>query len=415
MRASLTLSPLLLTAVLLHADDNWPQFRGPNGDGIASARNLPVHWSEKENVRWKTAIHDKGWSSPVIWRDQIWLTTARADGKEFFAVCVDRKSGRIIQDVKLFADPKPAYCHPYNSYASPTPVIEEGRLYFAFGSHGTGCLDTTTAKVLWLRRDFPCYHHRGPGSSPIIDNKHLFLLFDGYDQQYVAALDKATGKTVWKKDRDIVYSTTDGDIKKAYATPSLLEIKGKLQLVCPAAEATIAYDPANGDEIWRVIHGGMNEATRPAFGNGLIYLTSGHTAQLIAVRQGGSGDLTKTGIAWKANRGVPTRPSPLVVDDRLYMVSDKGVATCLEALTGKQLWTERLGGDFCASPLFADGHIFLCDEEGKTHVLNPSAKYESVALNTLDAGCMASPIAVGDALYLRTKTHLYCIAAQPTK
>jgi outer membrane protein assembly factor BamB len=409
MRTRLILPALLLTAACSRAGDNWPQFRGPTGDGISTAHNLPVRWSETENIRWKTAIHDKGWSSPVVWGDQIWLTTARADGKEFFAVCVDRKSGKIVHDVKLFADPKPAYCHPYNSYASPTPVIEEGRLYFAFGSHGTGCVDTTTAKVLWLRRDFPCYHHRGPGSSPIIDAKHLYLLFDGYDQQYVVALDKATGKTVWKKDRDIAYSSPDGDIKKAYATPSILEINGKAQLVCPAAEATLAYNPATGDEIWRVIHGGMNEATRPVFGHGLIYLTSGHTAQLFAVRQGGSGDLTKTGIAWKCTRGVPTRPSPLVVENYLCMISDKGIATCLDALTGKQLWTERLGGDFCASPLYADGHIFLCDEEGKTNVLRPSAKYESVAVNTLDAGCMASPIAVGDVLLVRTKTHLYCV------
>jgi hypothetical protein len=415
MRIRRTVPVLFLTASLLQAEDNWPQFRGPGGDGIANVRSVPVRWSEKENIRWKTAIHDKGWSSPVVWGDQIWLTTARADGKEFFAVCVDRKSGQIVHDVKLFADPKPAYCHPYNSYASPTPVIEEGRLYFHFGSHGTGCLDTKTAKVLWLRRDFPCYHHRGPGSSPIIDDQRLFLLFDGYDQQYVVALDKATGKTVWKKDRDIPYSSTDGDIKKAYATPSILVIKGKPQLVCPAAEATIAYDPASGDEIWRVIHGGMNEATRPLFGNGLIYLTNGDKAQLIAVRQGGSGDVTKTGIAWKAARGVPTRPSPLLVDDRLYIVSDKGIATCLDALTGKQLWTERLGGDFCASPLYAAGHIYLCDEAGSTHVLKAAPQYQSVAVDTLDAGCMASPIAVGDALFVRTKTHLYCISAQPAK
>src|SRR6266851_4389675 len=272
MRICVILLAFFLSVALLRAGDNWPQFRGPNGDGMANARTLAVTWSEKENIRWKTAIHDKGWSSPVIWGDQLWLTTARADGKEFFAVCVDRKSGKIVHDLKLFADMRPAYCHPYNSYASPTPVVEEGRLYFHFGSHGTGCVDTATGKVLWLRRDLPCYHHRGPGSSPIVDAKHLFLPFDGYDQQYVVALNKASGKTIWKKERDIAYSSTDGDIKKAYATPSLLRVGDKYQLVCPAAEATISYDPDSGDEIWRVRHGGMNEATRPVFGHGLIYL-----------------------------------------------------------------------------------------------------------------------------------------------
>jgi outer membrane protein assembly factor BamB len=295
-------------------------------------------------------------------------------------------------------------------------VVEEGRLYVHFGSHGTGCVDTSTGEVLWLRRDFPCYHHRGPGSSPVVFGKFVFLLFDGYDQQYVVALDKANGKTVWKKERAIQYSSDDGDIKKAYATPSVLVPKPEFgnerarpQLICPAAEATLAYDPATGDELWRVIHGGMNEATRPVFGHGLIYLTSGHTAQLLAVRQGGRGDVTKTGIAWKTNRGVPTRPSPLLVGDRLYMVSDKGIATCLEAVTGKQLWQERLGGSFCASPLYAAGHIYLSDEDGKTHVLAAESTFHCVAVNQLDAGCMASAAVAGDALFLRTKTHLYCI------
>lgn len=409
MRYGLAATGLFLTVAWVHAGDNWPQFRGPSGDGVADSSAATTRWSETENIRWKVAIHDKGWSSPVVWGNQVWLTTARPDGKEFFAVGVDRASGKLVHDVKVFGDPKPAYCHPYNSYASPTPVIEEGRLYVHFGSHGTGCVDTATGKVLWLRRDFPCYHHRGPGSSPIVHVKLLFLLFDGYDQQYVVALDKATGKTAWKKERDIAYSSDDGDIKKAYATPSILEINGKAQLVCPAAEATLAYDPATGDELWRVIHGGMNEATRPVFGHGLIYLTSGHTAHLVAVRQGGRGDVTRTGIAWKAQRGVPTRPSPLLVGERLYLVNDSGIATCLEAKTGKQLWQERLGGAFCASPVSAGGHVYVTDEEGKTHVLATSPTFQIVAVNQLDAGCMASPAVAGDALFLRTKTHLYCI------
>ena len=412
MRFGLVAAASCVIVAGLQAGENWPQFRGPNGNGVSGAKSVPTRWSETENIRWKVPIHDKGWSSPVVWGDQVWMTTARADGKEFFAVGVDRRSGKIVHDVKVFADPRPAYCHPYNSYASPTPVVESGRLYVHFGSHGTGCVDTATGEVLWLRRDFPCYHHRGPGSSPVVHGKLLFLLFDGFDQQYVVALDKTTGKTVWKKDRDIRYSEDNGDIKKAYATPSILNFGGKPQLVCPAAEATLAYDPATGDELWRVVHGGMNEATRPVFAHGLIYLTSGHTAQLLAVRQGGSGDVTKTGIAWKANRGVPTRPSPLVVGDRLYTISDKGIATCLDALTGKQLWQERLGGDFCASPVYAAGHIYLSDEEGKTHVLADSATFQSVAVNQLDAGCMASLAIAGDALFVRTKTHLYSIGKQ---
>jgi outer membrane protein assembly factor BamB len=409
MRYCLSVVALFLVVALLEAGENWPQFRGPGGDGLADARDLPTHWSETENIRWKVAIHDKGWSSPVIWGDQIWMTTARADGKEMFAVCVDRKSGRIRHDVKVFTDDDPAFCHAFNSYASPTPVVEATRVYVHFGSHGTACLDTATGKVLWERRDLPCNHWRGPGSSPIVYGDLLILTFDGYDFQYVTALDKSTGKTVWKKDRAIKYSTDDGDFKKSYSTPSVFDVDGKPQLVSPSAEATIAYDPATGRELWRVIHGGMNAATRPLRGDGLIFLTSGHTMQLLAVRQGGHGEIGDDGVAWKVRRGVPTRPSPLLAGDLLFMVSDLGVASCLEAKTGKQLWQERLDGHFSASPVCAAGHLYLADEEGKTHVLAAGPTFKEVAVNRLDAGCMASPAVAGDALYLRTKTHLYCI------
>jgi outer membrane protein assembly factor BamB len=403
----------LLILLFLHsrslADDNWPEFRGPNGSGISNARNVPTRWSETENIVWKVAIHDKGWSSPVIWGDQIWMTTARADGKEKFAVCVDLKSGKILHDVKLFPEEKPAYCIDFNSYASPTSAIEEGRVYVHFGSHGTACLDTRTGKILWQRRDLPCYHHRGPGSSPILFGKLLILTFDGFDQQYVTALDKATGLMVWKKERTIKYASDDGDIKKAFATPAILVVSGKAQLVSPAAEATLAYDPTTGEELWRVVHGGMNEASRPLFGQGLIFLTNGHEKQLLAVREAGSGDISKHGVLWKSRRGGPSRPSPLLVDDLLYFVNDDGTACCLEAKTGKQVWQERLGGHFSSSPVYAHGHIYMADEDGTTHVLEAARALKVVAVNKLDAGCMASPAPVSDRLVLRTKTHLYCI------
>jgi outer membrane protein assembly factor BamB len=241
---------LLLTALLPAADrpltHTWPEYRGPHGDGHAVATRLPVRWSEKENIRWKTAIHGKGWSSPVVWGNQIWMTTAPEDGKERFAVCVDRRTGKMLHDIKVFDDPKPAFCIAFNSYASPTPAIEAGRVYVHFGSCGTACLDTATGKTLWSRRDLPCDHWRGPGSSPILYKGLLFILFDGYDRQYVVALDKRTGKTVWKRDRDIDYGTDNGDLKKAYGTPSVINVAGKPQLVSSAAAATLAYDPFTG-------------------------------------------------------------------------------------------------------------------------------------------------------------------------
>ncbi len=287
MRTSLM--PLLLLPLLVTTAgaENWPQFRGPHGDGRADAAKLPLEWSESKNVVWKTRIHDKGWSSPVVWGDQVWMTTARADGTRLFAVCVDRNSGKVLHDIKVFDVEEPSRLWAsYNSFASPTPAVEEGRVYVHFGTYGTACLDTKTGQTLWQRRDLHCDHFRGAASSPILSGDLLFLQFDGYDVQFVAALDKKTGRTVWKKDRDIDYKTTNGDAKKAFATPSLVTVGGKPELVSPAAMATIAYDPKTGEELWKVYHGGMNATTPPLSGQGKLFLCTGDGGlRLLAVRR----------------------------------------------------------------------------------------------------------------------------------
>jgi outer membrane protein assembly factor BamB len=439
---------LLLAALLslslslsLARGDNWPQFRGPAGDGHADTATIPTRWSETENVRWKTAIHGKGWSSPVVWGDQVWLTTAdevdsgktvktpTAPGQRgsvvrvmFFAVCVDRKSGKVIHDTPLAVDHNPAYCIPFNSYASPTPVVEEGRVYAHFGAHGTWCLDTATGNVIWERRDLKCDHFRGPASSPVLYKNLLILIFDGFDVQYVAALDKATGETVWKKDRNIAYKTDNGDYKKAYATAQVFEVNGKPELVCPSAEQTIAYDPMTGNELWRVTHDPartMNNGSRPIAGHGLTFLVSGYPAELFALRQGVSGSVNRdAAVAWRLNKNVPTRPSILLVGDYLFLVNDGGLASCVEAKTGKVRWgPERLDGEFSASPVSANGNVYFCNQNGKTFVVAARPEFNVVAENRLDVdmsvpaprGFMASPAIAGDELFLRTRTHLYCI------
>jgi hypothetical protein len=409
-----TISVLLLVCPVagLPAGDVWPQYRGPTGDGHSDARNVPTTWSETENIRWKVAVHDMGWSSPVVWGDQVWVTTALVDGREFYAVCVDRKTGKTVHDLKLFTEDKPVNYYKYNSSATPTPVLEEGRVYAHFGTHGTACVDTASGKVLWTNTELHCDHWRGPASSPVIYGKLLILTFDGYDAQFVAALDKTSGKIVWKRDREIRFPVDNGDLKKAFATPAILSVNGKPQLVSPAAEATIAYDPATGDELWRVTHGGMNEAARPVFGHGLIFLTNGHKANLFAVRQGATGMLTDDDVAWKSNRAVPTRPSILLIGDYLYMVSDGGVGSCVDAKTGKYRWNERLGKATSSSPIVAGGLIYSADEEGTTTVFAASPTFKIIASNKLSAGCMASPAAVDRAMILRTKTHLYCIGVK---
>jgi outer membrane protein assembly factor BamB len=428
MRTRLALFALLLGASTTLAAD-WPGFRGPTADGRADAKGVATTWSEKENVRWKTAIHGKGHSSPVVLGKQVWVTTAdevAADKaappkkgdpppnpvKEvsFFAVCVDADTGKVIHDIKLGTEQNPAYCHPFNSYASCTPFVEAGRLYAHFGSHGTWCVDTATGKPLWERRDLKCDHFRGPGSSPVVYGDLVYLIFDGFDLQYVAALDKKTGETVWKTDRKIKYSTDNGDYKKAYATPALFTIDGKAQLVCPSAECTIAYDPKTGAELWRLTHGGMNGSARAVMGNGLMYLTSGHNKKLLAVKPGATGAVPAEAVKWQATKDVSTRPSLLLDGDLLYMVSDNGIASCLDANTGKVYYSERLDGEYSASPVLAGGNIYYCNQIGKTFVLATGKAFNVVAENRLGEpkdGFMASPAVAGDSLYLRTKTHLY--------
>ncbi len=254
-----------------------------------------------------------------------------------------------------------------------------------------------------------CDHFRGAASSPVVYGDLLYLIFDGFDVQYVAALDKTTGKTVWKTDRNIKYGIDNGDYKKAYATPALFEIQGKPHLVCPSAECTIAYDPKTGDELWRLAHGGMNGAARAVMGNGHLYLTSGYPNKLLAVKPGGSGLLPADSVKWQTNKNVPSRPSLLLDGEFLYTVNDNGFASCLDAATGKVHYVERLDGEFSASPVLANGNVYYCNQIGKTFVLATGKTFNVVAQNRIDGGFMASPAIAGDALFLRTKTHLYAI------
>ncbi|MHC4518625.1 MAG: family 16 glycoside hydrolase, partial [Planctomycetota bacterium] len=421
-----------------HAEGHnfWNQFRGPHGDGKSLTKDLPAEFSETKNVRWKTPIHDKGWSSPVVWGDQIWLTTGRQDGSELFAVCVDLESGDVIHDIKVFnvADPQKQW-QGQNTHASPTPIVEAGRVYVHFGTYGTACLDTKTGDKLWERRDLNCDHRVRPASSPIIDGDSLFLHFDGVDAQFVTALDKNTGKTLWLKHRGIDsdlgavlkaegLSDTDieetkkekpNDNRKAYATPSIITHQGRRQLISPAAEVTFSYDPTLGEELWRVRHPGWgwNAACRPIFEHGLVYLTTGVSRRLLAIRPSGTGDVTDTHVAWSHRKLVPNMPSPLIVDDLLFMVSDQGWASCLDAKTGDELWRKRLraGGNHWASPVHADGKIYFSGKKGVVSVIAAARDLQLLAENRFDASFIASLAVANDAIILRSLTHLYCVSA----
>jgi len=411
---SLCLSLLCSLALAHPGDDLWPDYRGPGRDGHADAAAVPLHWSEERGVLWKTPIHGRGWSSPVVGEGKVWLTTATPDGKRMSAVRVDLASGKVELDLPLIetADPEPR--NDLNSYASPSPVIEPGRVYAHFGTYGTVCLDSATGEELWRRSDLNCDHMMGPGSSPLLHGERLFLNVDGGDVQYVAALDKHTGETLWRTDRDASLKEFAADLRKAYSTPTIVAAGEEQQLLSSGAQITAVYDPEDGSELWRVRHGGFSMSARPVIGKGLVVLNTGFvTPELWAVRLGGVGDVSATHVAWKHRRGVATMASALLVDDLLFLISNGGVASCLDIETGNEHWRKRILGEVCASPVYAGGRVYFLDREGRAQVVAADAEHRVLATNDLDEGFMASPAVVGDSFLLRSTGHLYRIVDSP--
>jgi outer membrane protein assembly factor BamB len=429
--APISCAALLLAGILtffaprvVHGGGQWPEFRGPSGDGHAQASGLPLEWSEERNVKWKTPIAGRGWSTPVVWDGQIWLTTATPEGKEMSVVCVDRATGKILHQEVLYRNEKPEPLgNPVNGYASPTGFIEEGRVFVHFGSYGTCCIDTKSFRKIWERRDLPCRHYRGPGSSLFSHKELLILSMDGVDVQYLTALDKATGKTVWRSDRSVDFEDLDtegkpkseGDFRKAYSTPILASVGGKLQLISTGSKASYGHDPDSGKEIWKVRYSGFSNACRPAYADGMVFLNTGFgKANLLAVplTAQSTGDITST-IAWEEKKRIPLKTSMLIHDGLLYLIADDGQFTVLEAKTGQQACADRIEGNFAASPILADGKILLCNEQGTSYWLAPGRTLSKLAQNKLADGMLASPVAIGAQLILRTKSHLYCIEKSP--
>ncbi|HOX57212.1 MAG TPA: PQQ-binding-like beta-propeller repeat protein [Candidatus Paceibacterota bacterium] len=419
----LTLVMLALGVAMAQAD--WPEFRGPWGNGHASApgdnqsHGLPLSWSETNNIKWKTEIPHRGWSTPVVLGGQVWITTATVEGHDFFAIGLDANTGRILFNEKVFHsdDPEPlGNGASMNCYATPSPVIEPGRVYVHFGSFGTACLDTRTGKTLWKREDLPCRHYRGPSSSPIAFQDLLILTFDGANLQYHVALNKETGKTVWKTDRSAAWNdenvpgqmAREGDHRKAHGTPLIVTDAGRPLMLSAGAKAAYGYDPRTGRELWKVCYNDYSTAPRPLFDGGMAYFVTGlSTKELWAVKTDGQGDVTDTGVAWKFKTHVGIYASPLLVDGLIYTAAAENYVTCLEAATGQLVWTGRINGKHAASPVYADGRLYFFSQQGTTTVLRPGRTFEVLATSTLADGFMASPAVSGKAFFLRTKTHLY--------
>lgn len=391
---------LFLLAALLRAED-WPQFRGPGGQGHSTETGLPTEWSETKNVTWKVAIPGAGWSSPSIAGDRIWLTAAEEEGKSLHLISVDKATGEIKLNIEVFRIEDPGQIHAKNNQASPTPLVKGDRVYVHFGIYGTAAL-TTEGKILWKRK-FTYNHVHGPGNSPILlASGLLFLNCDGTDRQFVVALDPETGEIKWRKDRP--------PAGMAFATALAFQHEGREIIVSPGALRTIAYDAETGAELWSVRYGdGFSNVPRPILGDGIVYICTGfYQPEVLAVKLGGEGDVTETHIAWRIGGG-PLTPSPILVDGILYFVNDRGVALAADARTGTVHWRHRLGGNYSASPVYVGGRIYFLSEEGETAVLTPGKEFIEPGRNTLDGRFLASIAISEKALFLRSDSYLYRI------
>lgn len=390
-----------------HGDD-WPQFRGPTGQGHSTATAVPLEWNETKHVRWKVAVPGSGWSSPIVAAGRVWLTTAveerrglRGGGPvSLRAVAFDVATGRELVNTEVFRLGAPGVINVKNSHASPTPVADRDRVYVHFGSQGTAAL-SIDGRILWKAQN-PYDSQHGSGGSPIVYRDLLIFSGDGPDTAFVVALDTATGKTRWKTSRRPPFD-------QAYSTPLVVPSADGDQIVSVGAHRAVAYEAERGREIWHVDYpGGFSNVPRPVSGHGLVYIATGfNEPALIAVRAGGRGNVTTSHIAWTVRRGAPLTPSPILVGNLLYFVSDIGIATCVDAQTGITRWQQRLGGDYSASPVYAGGRIYFLSEDGLATVIAPGAEFKKLATNQLDGATLAS-IAVSDrSLFIRSNTHLY--------
>ena len=406
-RLGVVLVAVMLLGPAAHAQD-WPAFRGPTGQGHSSERGLPLEWSESTNVLWKAPVPGRGWSSPVVADGRVWLTTSTDEGAgSLRLLAYDIETGLEVLNTEVFRVDQTTSPNPKNSLASPTPIVDAdaNRVYVHFGADGTAAL-TTDGEILWATH-FPHVTQHGNGGSPVLYRDRLILSVDGYDTAFVVALDAATGEEQWR-------TTRRRPISQAYSTPLVIRVGDRDQLFSIGAFRATAYDPGSGEEIWEVSYGdGFSNVPAPVFGHGMVYVATGfQVPSLLAVRADGRGDVTATHTAWTLRRGVPLTPSPLLVGDELYIVSDLGVATCLDARTGETHWRERLGGNFSASPVFADGRIYFQSEEGVTSVVAPGIEYSELATNQLDGAILASMAVANGSLFIRTHDHLYRIGDQ---
>jgi outer membrane protein assembly factor BamB len=415
----LILSSFLVSNKACAQDNNWTHFRGSNLNGIAEAKDIPLTWNDSV-IKWKTKIHDEGYSSPVVYDNQIWVTAATADGKELYAVSTDFQTGKIIYDIKVFTPDDIEGKHSLNTYASPTACVEKGFAYVHYGSMGTACINTSNGSIVWKRSNFKCKHAQGPASSPVLYKNLLILHFEGTDSRFIVALDKSNGKTVWKTSRpEEPYQPLAPIGRKAYITPLILNVEGRDILISNGSAVCIAYDPNDGKEIWRVVSGAESTIAMPVSENGVVFWYTGFSmgddgrkyTELIAVNPKGKGDITRTNVLWKKREELSRNQSltPVIKDGLIYTVNTRNILMCIDALTGKEVWSEHVTSNFDSSPLYINGNIFFFSVRGEVLVIKAVRKYEPVAKSQMESGIWATPAVLRNSVILRTQKYLYRI------
>lgn len=407
---------LAFLSVLTSAQD-WTKFRGPTGDGHVTVKSIPLKWSDTENVKWKVSVPGKGWSSPVISKGKIYLTSAVAEGdnqdaadvsRELRVICYDSSNGKEIWDTKVFEQkPLKRPIHHKNSHASPTPIIEGGKVYVHFGHMGSACLDLK-GKILWKNNELKYDPIHGNGGTPIIVDNLFFYSADASTNPFVVALDKNTGKVLWKKLR----SETAQSRKFSFSTPTLISMGGSSQIISPASGAVFSYDSKTGEELWSVDYGGWSVIPKPGVYKNMIYVGTGYErAHILGIRvdEKSKGNVTESHVEWEITKRAPNTPSFMVVDDLLYFISDGGIATCVEPLTGEIIWQERTAGPISASPVHFNGMIYFLDEQGKTTVIKAGRKFEIIAENKIKERTLASFGISEGAIYIRSEKNLFRI------
>ena len=386
----------------------WLEHRGPTGQGIAEdVGQLPLTWSTTENITWKKSIEGKAWSTPLIKDGRIYMTNAIEQSEtkvSLHVMCLNLVDGSPIWEVKVFDSQKDLQKHSKNSHASSSPIIEGDRLYAHFGYQGIACLDLE-GKTIWKNRDYYYEPTHGNGGSPAIVNDLIVFTCDGQTQAAVIALDKMTGKMKWKTHRQTIQ-----DKKFSFGTPLVIEVEGETQIITQASGGLFSYD-LQGKELWKFLYDGYSVVPKPMYANGYLYFSTGYNkAKLYVIKPTGRGDVTKTNLVYMYDREVPKNPSLLMIGDELYLHSDKGTITCLDAKTGAEHYSKRRQTKTAsASPVYGDGKIYFTDERGKTVVVKPGKEYEVLAVNEVEEPVLSSMAITTGKILLRTESSLFCI------